>query len=50
MDRFNKGSSVEPIRPKREASVNVVRSNKSRGTCKTSKIIKDGDAEGMDYV
>ena len=44
-------SSVEPIRPKGEKSVDPVRSKESNGgTCKTSKGRRDGSTGSMDYV
>ena len=49
-DRCNKHSSVEPIRPKGEESVDPVRSKESRGTCKASKGRRDESTGGMDYV
>ena len=50
MDRRNKGSSVEPIRPEDKESDNPVRSKESRGTYKTSKGGRDGSTGSMDYV
>ena len=49
-DLCNKGRTVEPIRPEREASVNPVRCIESRGTCEPSNGRIGGRTGSVDYV